>query len=63
MVRVLVLMGSVFAFMGMGPRVPHVCMLMSMCMKVLVTMQVAVFVGMREIPMPMFVRMRVSMRM
>jgi hypothetical protein len=65
MVRVLVLMGSVFAFMDMGMvlHAARVFMGMSMCMKVLVIMQVAVFVGMRESPMPMFVRMRVSMWM
>jgi hypothetical protein len=63
--RVLVLMGSVFTFMGMGmvPSVARVFVRMSMCMKVFMIMQVSVLVGMSEVPMSMFVRMSVSMRM
>jgi hypothetical protein len=63
--RMLMLMGSVFTCMGMSmvSRVGRVRMRMSMCVKVFMIMQVAVLVGMNEVPMLMFVGMPMRMRM
>ena len=61
--RVLMFMGSMFTFMGMGmaPGVAFVCMGMSMGMKVFMIVQVAVLVGMNNISMLVFVGMRMRM--